>query len=60
MPRATWRVVQPGYFYDFTGGKKTFQLKAGQYKVPFGRQQLTSSFQQQAMARTTLLMQQCL
>lgn len=37
--------------YDFTGGKKAFQLKAGQYKVPFGRQELTSSGSQQFVDR---------
>ncbi len=29
--------------YDFTKGKRNFMIKAGQYKVPFGRQELTSS-----------------
>lgn len=29
--------------YDFSHGKKRFVLKAGQFKVPFGRQALTSS-----------------
>ena len=38
--------------YDFTEGKKAFQLKAGQYKVPFGRQQLTSSGSQQFVDRS--------
>ncbi len=37
--------------YDFTKGKKTFMLKAGQYKVPFGRQELTSSGSQQFVDR---------
>ena len=37
--------------YDFTKGKKTFQLKAGQFKVPFGRQELASSGSQQFVAR---------
>ena len=40
--------------YDFTKGKKTFMLKAGQYKVPFGRQQLTSSGSQQFVDRSTV------
>lgn len=38
--------------YDFTGGRKTFMLKAGQYKVPFGRQELTSSGSQQFVDRS--------
>jgi phosphate-selective porin OprO and OprP len=38
--------------YDFTNGKKTFQLKAGQYKVPFGRQELTSSGSQEFVDRS--------
>lgn len=33
--------------YDFTKGKKSFMLKAGQFKVPFGRQVMTSSGSQQ-------------
>ncbi len=37
--------------YDFTKGKKMFQLKAGQYKVPFGRQELTSSGSQEFVDR---------
>ncbi len=40
--------------YDFTKGKKTFMLKAGQYKVPFGRQQLTSSGNQQFVDRSVV------
>lgn len=38
--------------YDFTKGQKLFMLKAGQYKVPFGRQQLTSSGSQQFVDRS--------
>ena len=38
--------------YDFTKGKKLFMLKAGQYKVPFGRQQQTSSGSQQFVDRS--------
>jgi len=38
--------------YDFTDGKKAFRLKAGQYKVPFGRQELTSSGSQQFVDRS--------
>jgi len=38
--------------YDFTQGKKAFQLKAGQYKVPFGRQELTSSGSQEFVDRS--------
>jgi phosphate-selective porin OprO/OprP len=37
--------------YDFTKGKKSFMLKAGQFKVPFGRQELTSSGSQQFVDR---------
>lgn len=40
--------------YDFTKGKKEFQLKAGQYKVPFGRQELTSSGSQQFVDRSAV------
>ncbi len=40
--------------YDFTKGQKEFQLKAGQYKVPFGRQQLTSSGNQQFVDRSAV------
>ncbi len=40
--------------YDFTKGKKLFQLKAGQYKVPFGRQELTSSGSQQFVDRSAV------
>lgn len=29
--------------YDVTRGRKAFQIKGGQFKVPFGRQELTSS-----------------
>lgn len=38
--------------YDFTNGKKTFQLKGGQFKVPFGRQELTSSGSQEFVDRS--------
>jgi phosphate-selective porin OprO and OprP len=38
--------------YDFTQGRKMFQLKAGQYKVPFGRQELTSSANQEFVDRS--------
>ncbi|HEX6904760.1 MAG TPA: porin [Thermoanaerobaculia bacterium] len=38
--------------YDFTKGKKEFQLRAGQFKVPFGRQELTSSGSQQFVDRS--------
>ncbi|HYG63557.1 MAG TPA: porin, partial [Thermoanaerobaculia bacterium] len=38
--------------YDFTQGKKAFQLKAGQFKVPFGRQELTSSGSQEFVDRS--------
>jgi phosphate-selective porin len=38
--------------YDFTGGQKAFMLKAGQFKAPFGRQELTSSGNQQFVDRS--------
>ena len=38
--------------YDFTKGKKAVMVKAGQFKVPFGRQELTSSGSQQFVDRT--------
>jgi phosphate-selective porin OprO/OprP len=38
--------------FDFTGGKKAFMLKAGQFKAPFGRQELTSSGNQQFVDRS--------
>jgi len=37
--------------YNFTGSKQ-FTLKAGQFKVPFGRQELTSSGSQQFVDRS--------
>jgi hypothetical protein len=37
--------------YDFTGGKRAFRLKFGQYKAGFGRQELTSSGSQQFVDR---------
>ena len=40
--------------YDFTQGKKAFQLKGGQFKVPFGRQELTSSGSQQFVDRSAV------
>lgn len=40
--------------YDFTKGQKLFMLKAGQYKVPFGRQELTSSGNQQFVDRSVV------
>jgi phosphate-selective porin OprO/OprP len=39
--------------YDFKGDK-SIQLKAGQFKVPFGRQELTSSGSQQFVDRATV------
>jgi hypothetical protein len=38
--------------YDFSRGKKTTQLKFGQFKVPFGRQELTSSGSQEFVDRS--------
>lgn len=40
--------------YDFTGGKRLFRLKAGQFKAPFSQQQLTSSGSQQLVDRSIL------
>ena len=40
--------------YDFTGGRKLFRLKAGQFKAPFSQQQLTSSGNQQLVDRSIL------
>lgn len=40
--------------YDFTRGRKMFQLKGGQYKVPFGRQELTSSGSQEFVDRSII------
>ena len=38
--------------YDVTRGRKVFQVKGGQFKVPFGRQELTSSGSQQLVDRS--------
>ncbi len=38
--------------FDFTKGKKAIQIKGGQFKVPFGRQELTSSGSQQFVDRS--------
>lgn len=40
--------------YDFSEGKKALQLKFGQFKVPFGRQELTSSGSQQFVDRSAV------
>jgi len=40
--------------FDITKGKKLVMLKAGQYKVPFGRQELTSSGNQQFVDRAAV------
>jgi phosphate-selective porin OprO/OprP len=40
--------------YDFTGGRKAFRLKAGQFKAPFNYQQLTSSGNFQLVDRSIL------
>ena len=40
--------------YDFTHGNKLLMIKAGQYKVPFGRQELTSSGSQQFVDRAAV------
>lgn len=38
--------------FDATNGQKLFQIKAGQFKAPFGRQELTSSGKQQFVDRS--------
>lgn len=40
--------------YDFTRGRKSVMIKAGQFKVPFGRQELTSSGSQQFVDRSAV------
>ena len=40
--------------FDTTNGKKLFMIKGGQYKVPFGRQELTSSGSQQFVDRSAV------
>jgi phosphate-selective porin len=40
--------------YDVTKGRKLFQIKGGQFKVPFGRQELTSSGSQQFVDRSMI------
>lgn len=40
--------------YDFTNGKRAFMFKAGQFRVPFGREELTSSGSQQFVERTNV------
>jgi hypothetical protein len=40
--------------YDLTTGKRAFRIKAGQFKVPFGRQELTSSGSQQFVDRSAV------
>jgi hypothetical protein len=45
--------INDAYFtYDFTKGKKAFRLQMGQFKVPFGRQELTTSFALQFVDRS--------
>jgi phosphate-selective porin OprO/OprP len=44
--------INDAYFnYDFTKGKKLFRIQLGQFKVPFGRQELTTSFALQLVDR---------
>ncbi|HKY33298.1 MAG TPA: porin [Candidatus Polarisedimenticolia bacterium] len=38
--------------YDLTRGRKALQIRGGQFKVPFGRQELTSSGSQQFVDRS--------
>jgi phosphate-selective porin OprO/OprP len=40
--------------WDLTKGERKFMVKFGQYKVPFGQQQLTSSGSQQFVDRSTV------
>lgn len=40
--------------YDLSKGKKSVMLKTGQFKVPFGRQELTSSGSQQFVDRSNV------
>jgi phosphate-selective porin OprO and OprP len=40
--------------YDLTKGKKMFMVKGGQFKVPFGRQELTSSGSQEFVDRSAV------
>lgn len=40
--------------YDFTKGNKNVMVKGGQFKVPFGRQELTSSGSQQFVDRSAV------
>lgn len=40
--------------YDVTRGRKAFMIKGGQFKVPFGRQELTSSGSQQFVDRSII------
>jgi hypothetical protein len=45
--------INDAYFnYDFTKGKKYFRGQLGQFKVPFGRQELTTSFALQFVDRS--------
>jgi len=44
--------INDAYFnYDFTKGKKKLRAQLGQFKVPFGRQELTTSFALQLVDR---------
>lgn len=47
-------LVDANVNYDLSKGKKLFMIKAGQYKVPFGRQELTSSGSQQFVDRAAV------
>ena len=40
--------------FDITNGSKLFMIKGGQFKVPFGRQELTSSGNQQFVDRSAV------
>lgn len=46
-------LVNDAFFaYDFTKGRSGFRVQAGQFKAPFGRQELTSSFSLQFVDRS--------
>jgi phosphate-selective porin OprO and OprP len=40
------------FTYDLTKGRKRLRAQLGQFKVPFGRQEMTSSFNQQLVDRS--------
>jgi phosphate-selective porin OprO/OprP len=45
--------INDAYFtYDFGKGSRSFRVQFGQFKVPFGRQEMTSSFNQEFVDRS--------